>query len=95
MFLVLRSRVVIPVRTVSYRVALLVLALFRDVSDFVYFQFCTGHVLLYRAVPYFIVVSFLWYCSVCFRLLWYHYSCVPVVVPFCTVSILVSSFAVC
>ena len=94
-FLVLWSHVVIPFCTVSYRVALLVLALLRDVADFVYFQFCTGHVLLYRAVPYFIVVSFLWYCSVCFRLLWYHYSCVPVVVPFCTVSFVVASFAVC
>ena len=59
MFFVLGSRIVVPVRTVSYRVALLVLALFRVVSDFVYFRFYTGRVLLYRSVPYLIVVSFI------------------------------------
>ena len=58
-FLVLWSHVVIPFCTVSYRVALLVLALFRDVSDFVRFRFYSGRVLLYRSVPYLIVVSFL------------------------------------
>ena len=87
-------------RSVPYLIVqlCLFLALFRVVSDLVYFRFYTGPVQLYHSVPYLIVVSFLLCFSIvlfCFRLLWYLYSCVLVVVPFCTVSIVVASLAVC